>query len=284
MLSGLTKMPQVLLFMLIIPPFLYFTDDGESAILIALVCTVLHGFAHTKARWTTAFVTAALAYIIVDSSAPWYMSFTAGPAVLFSMAALGMVVEEVMHGNKDAHAVRKLVYKTVVTGTAIMAVVYAYALVSLMEDDKTLTPYITTTRNCTETSPVPGYIMSDSSFSTGCPTRVWEYIRNDILLLVQAHVLYTLTTALRHDMENRPGGGTGAMVVVECIAWTMASIIQFNYLDSCYRIRAGTAICTVIATLIHLLRDSGGWIHTDQLVEPRGTSFFHGTLTAKLKL
>ena len=283
MFDGMIMLPPVLLFMLVTPPVLHLTEEGELAVIIGLVCAAAHFIGHTRGKGTTALVTGALVYMLVDNARPWYMSFKIIPTALLCAAAASLVYDELNHAQQDAHVVRKLAYKVVVSFALIMAAVYTNALVTLMKDYRTLTLILTTTRNCTEEAVEPGFILTDSSFSANCPTRVWEYLRKDILLLVQAYVLYTLTTAMQHDMARAKGGSIRSLTVVECFSWTLASVMQFNDLVGCYRIGAATATLTSIAVVCHILRAK------DSLAGPHlasGTHYLSGlsALSGKLKL
>jgi hypothetical protein len=283
MFDGLIKLPPVLLFMLVTPPVLYFTEEGALALVTGLVCALAH-LSHSKSRMTTVLVAGALVYMLVDNAPQWYMSFDVYPTALLCAAAASLVYEEMQEADHDAHAVRKLAYKIVVSGALIMAAVYTNALITLMKDDPTLTPALTTTRNCTEVAAKSGFILTDSSFSIHCPTRVWEYLRKDILLLVQAYVLFTLTTAMRHDMEGAVDSSSiRSLTVVECFAWTLASVIQFNDIAGCYRIEATTVALTSVAVVCHTLRAKGNWHESSGTVLLHG-SWAHPNLRAKLKL
>lgn len=285
MFDGLIMLPPVLLFMLVTPPVLYVTEEGVLAIVTALVCALAH-LSHAKSKMTTALVVVALVYILVDNAPQWYMSYDMLPTTLLCIAAASLVYEELKkkhHG--DAHVVRKLVYKIVVSGTLISAAVYANALVTLLKDDPTLTPTLSTTRKCTEEAAQPGFVLTDSSFSIHCPTRVWKYLRTAIMLLGQAYVLYTLTTAMRHDIQEEHGktSNVRSLTVAECFAWTLASIIQFNEIENCYRVKLGTAILTSVAVVCRILYKESA-PHKLLLSGPMTVHNSNLILAAKLKL
>ena len=69
------------------------------------------------------------------------------------------------------------------------------------------------------------------------------------MLGVQIYVTYTLTTVLPESVHARKNGRStiGALIMAECISWTIASAIQFDVIDSCYILGAGTLVCILIA-------------------------------------
>ena len=254
-LSIYRNLPPLLLFLLIAPIIVLTTQKGWLSVITALVVLVL-----TKrdkdnlSRVLFAIPLLYMTYYIAEEDADhWYMGIKLAPVLIACVAAVAVLYQEVTHKKKDAHAVRTLVYYITITICAIVGMLYARELVRLMEEDHTLTIHLTTVRNnCTHTT-VSSILFDDTPFNVQCPIRVWEHIRINIMLGVQLYVMYTLTTSLQNSIKHSDDKYTvGALIVTECLMWTLASALQFDVIEDCYRLTTTTVICVTLAAVCNV--------------------------------
>jgi hypothetical protein len=248
------ELPAALLFSLIAPPVLFSLEDGNAVIIVALACAVISIVQQQSATAEQALSAAGLACILILDRNPWYMAITWLPVALLCTAALATVYTEV-HRKNDKHAVRTLAYVLAMVACTIVGLLYVRKLVQLFEDDSTLTPALSTTRNCTDEPDGDGIIFEEESFAT-CPTRVWKYLRINTILLTQVYVLYTLTTAMRHERAPSVHSVPRAMsfAVIECILWSAAAVGQFDKIAKCYIMSTTTLVFLMSAAVLRTAR------------------------------
>jgi len=248
------ELPAALLFSLVAPPVLFALEDGNAVIIVAIACAAISIIRQQTVTVEQGLSAAGLACILLFDRNPWYMAITWPPVALMCTAALATIYTETHRAN-DKHAVRTLAYVIAMAACTIVGLVYTRKLVQLFEDDSTLTPALSTTRNCTEAPDSDGIIFENESFGT-CPTRIWEYLRINTILLTQVYVLYTMTTAMKHDTS--PGAHSVpqamALAVVECILWSAAAVGQFDKIAKCYLMTTTTFVLIMAAAILRTAR------------------------------
>lgn len=262
-LSVFRQLPPLLLFLLIAPTVVIVTEKGWLTVVIALAAAVLtEGARGSLTRGLFVLPLLYMAYYVAEEDTDrWYMSIKLIPALLASAGALAIVKDELYRHTKDTHAVRVLVYRLTTSISSVVGILYARELVRLMEEDNTLTPHLTTTRsNCT-TVASQGFLFDDSPFDTQCPVRLWEHIRINTMLGVQLYVMYTLTTSMHDTLKDSKNKyAVGALVVTECLLWTLASALQFDTIENCHQVTLTTVVCLTLAAIcnvfIHAHRQS----------------------------
>jgi len=278
------ELPAALLFSLIAPPVLFALEDGNAVIIVALACAVISIVRQQSATIEQALSAAGLACMLILDRNPWYMAITWLPVVLLCTAALATVYTEV-HRKNDKHAVRTLAYVLAMAACTVVGLLYARKLVQLFEDDSTLTPALSTTRNCTDAPDGDGILFEEESFAT-CPTRIWEYLRINTILLTQVYVLYTLTTAMRH--ERAPSVHTVpramAFAVIECLLWSAAAVGQFDKIAKCYMMTTTTLVLLAAAAVLRTARYISHESGADVEVERMGTTTWSHLHSRRLKL
>lgn len=278
-LSMYRQLPPLLLFLLIAPIVVLVTDKGWLSVIIALAAVVLTNHDRsTVSRSLFAIPLVYMTYYIAEEDADrWYMSIKLIPVVIACAGAAAVVFGEIHRRDKDAHAVRTLVYTATTAIAAAVGMLYARELVRLMEEDSTLTLHLTTVRrNCTDVT-ASGFLFDDTPFSPQCPTRLWEHIRINLMLGVQLYVTYTLTTSMQDSIKVSNNKYTvGVLSVTECLLWTLASALQFDTIEDCHELTTSTVVCLTLASICHVFihaeentaADSGGstqnikWLHS----------------------
>lgn len=242
--------PQVLFFLLIAPPVVYYTNDGEPLVVLALICSCLHLAWYKYNQGTAALLAAAACAMVVQNKKQWYMSFTEIPTALAVAASTSVLYYEIK-GSWGVNAVRRLMLKVTVCSAFAATALQLNALVRLMQNNNDLTPYISTIRaiDC-NSQEEKAFVVSEKGFSAECPRLIWEYVRNNVFLVVQAWTLYTLT----NDIKKSNKSSISALIILECLLWSVASVLQLNHLKECYVFKRSVVVTAFFACFCHLLK------------------------------
>lgn len=296
------ELSPLLLFLLMAPSVVVNTGKGWHAGLIALLAVLLstqerdrNQISQERDRNQISRILYGIALFIVainarDNLDMWYMYIKPIPVYIACAGAVAVVFEEIDSKDKDAQMVRALVFRIASALSIAIGLLYAREMVSLMEEDNTLTPHQTTVRtNCTN-STQHGFLFDSTAFNAQCPTRLWKHMRVNLLLGVQIYVTYTLTTSIQHKINAQQDSHKytmGTLIVVECFMWTLASALQFDVIEDCYNITITTATCITIAAICHVIifmHNKHGGTQLDGSQPGTVSVYFRKTNSIKLKL
>lgn len=247
-----TKVPQVTWFLLVAPPVAYYTNDGEPIVVVGLICSLLHLAYHRGSRLTALFTAAACSGMILQNKSRWYLALNDAVLGLGCAAALSTIYYEII-SKSGVTAVRRLMFVIVISAALCTTLFQFRELVKLLENNSDLTVYESTIRanNCDDSvGSGNSFIVVEQSFTASCPRIIWEYVRNNIMLIIQAYVLLMLTTEV-HQMDKISGS---ALAMFEGAVWSIASVLQFNHLKACYALKWSATVALFIAITAHLVR------------------------------
>ena len=186
-----------------------------------------------------------------DDSEPdnWWHAFNMYSLILFISAAVSLAIPALLpnqRGNGSASA-RVLVFKLMASLLLVCLFIFLYRLSSILKDNKSLTLYESTIQECDALSnPYLNITLFDSTLNTHCASTIWDLIRFNVLFLVQLYAMYLLTTEIKRFATS--------LIILEALLWSMASITQFNSLESCYKLRTYTLVLIVTVAVVHTAR------------------------------
>lgn len=253
---------------------IYATDDGRWTVGSALVCiaayvtATLGQLGHTAGRIRTVggcLVIIALTTVLYgDACGGWYMNITWWTAGLICAAALSTIWSE-MHTPRDAHSVRKLVYRISLAAVIIVGTLNTTAIVEVLRQARSpyppdcgdlarLLPNTTakTTTYCSTnaTSTNNGILLSNEPFVDHCcPSHIWESLRVNTIMGASIYTMFTLTTSL-----HEKAGTEAVAAIVECLMWTAASVLQFDTIQDSHQLRLEVLLCIIVASLFYTYR------------------------------
>ena len=186
-----------------------------------------------------------------DDSEPdnWWHAFNLYSLIFFISAAVSLSIPALLphqRGNGSASA-RVLVFKLMASLLLACLFIFLYRLSSILKDNKSLTLYESTVTECEPLSnPYLNITLFDSTLNTQCASTIWDLIRFDVLFLVQLYAMYLLTTEINRFSAH--------LIIMEAVLWSMASITQFNSLESCYELRTYTLVFILAVAVVHTFR------------------------------
>lgn len=174
-----------------------------------------------------------------------------------SVSALKFVLQAIRIPQNKDFALRLLLFKCLVTLVVISSAFLLDDLGNILHT-MTIRASTTTCKSNKNNQALDKHIIfnQQSVDYMLCPVELWKTIRLNILFLAQLYVMYTITTAIRQDMQanKRHYLWIACLAVVKCVILMAAVVTEFDVIEDMYKPSYGFITMFICSFILRFAR------------------------------